>query len=83
MSEPSTIPADAGYWVDVLCPSCGQREIVPLDLDAKVEKTKHETKLGVKASSKKIDHRCGQTAIQVVADTGEIVGQIGLDGVRA
>ena len=66
MSEPSTIPADAGYWVDVLCPSCGQREIVP----------KHETLLGVKAATKKTPHRCGQTSIQVVGETGEIVGQI-------
>ena len=76
MSEPSTIPADAGYWVDVLCPYCHQREIVPLDLEAKVEKTKHETLLGVKAATKKTPHRCGQTSIQVVGETGEIVGQI-------
>lgn len=78
MTMPS-ITADAGYWVDVTCPNCGQTEIIPLELTSRVERTRHETLIGIKAATKKIPHRCGQTSITVVGDTGEIVGQIGMD----
>ena len=78
MTMPS-IAADTGYWVDVTCPNCGQTEILPLTLTSRMERTNHETLIGIKTSSKKIPHRCGQTSITVVGDTGEIVGQIGMD----
>lgn len=73
-----SIKADTSYWVDVVCPQCGETDTVPLHLAARIEKTRDEAKLGVKAGSKKVDHRCGQTTLTVVAETGEIV-QLGLD----
>jgi len=72
-----TITADASYWVEVTCPQCGETETIPMGVAAKVEKTKDEAKLGVKVSQKKIDHRCGQMTMTVVAETGEIV-QLGI-----
>ena len=74
-----TITADASYWVDVTCPQCGETATLPAGIVARVQKTKDETKLGVKFSHKPIDHRCGQMTMTVVAETGEIV-QLGMDG---
>ncbi len=68
-----TIKADRSYWVNVTCPQCGETETIPAGMFAKVEKTKDEAKLGVKFSQKKVDHRCGQMTMTVVAETGEIL----------
>jgi hypothetical protein len=61
------------HWVSVVCPGCGVTEHVPLTLTAKLVRTDEDSKLGVGASSKARDHTCGQTAITVVAETGEIL----------
>ena len=49
------------------------RADVMIRLDSQVTATKAETKLGVKASQKKLDHKCGQTSLTIVAETGEIL----------
>ena len=68
-----TIEADAIYHVRTVCPHCGEDALVPLGLQSRLERTKDEAKLGLKASQKKQDHKCGQTTLTVVAETGEIV----------
>jgi hypothetical protein len=68
-----TIPADTNYWVDVTCPQCGETETIPAGIAARIQKTKDEGKLGVKFTHKPVDHRCGQTTMTLVAESGEIV----------
>lgn len=67
------IKADAVYSVEVSCPHCEARDDVLVRLDSQVTSTKAETKLGVKASQKKLDHKCGQMTLTIVAETGEVM----------
>jgi predicted RNA-binding Zn-ribbon protein involved in translation (DUF1610 family) len=79
MSAESDIRGDASYYVAVECPNCGELATIPLRLDVRLERTRDESKLGLKAGQKKVDHRCGQTSLTIVSETGEIV-QLGIDG---
>lgn len=73
-----TIKADAGYYVQTVCPQCGVEELVPLTLLARLDKTRDESKVALKAKQKAQDHKCGQTTLTIVSETGEIV-HLGLD----
>lgn len=73
-----TIKADAPYYVQTKCPQCGVEELIPLGLIARLDKTASEAKLGLGAKQKAQDHKCGQTTLTIVSETGEIV-QLGLD----
>lgn len=79
MSEHKIIDGDALYHVEAACPHCGQTQLVPMGVQARLERTRDDAKLGLKVSQKKQDHKCGQTALTVVAETGEVIS-LDLDG---
>lgn len=68
-----TIGGDGDYLVAVVCPGCGERDVVTLQLRARLETSRDEVRLGVRAKAGKRDHRCGQTSLTVLAETGEVL----------
>lgn len=68
------------HYAEVRCPNCGADDLIPVSVVPRLVTIPGEGKLGVKVAQKARDHRCGQTAITIVGDTGEIVGQLDLDG---
>lgn len=72
MNRINPIPAGV-HWVTVECPACGVDELVSVTIGPKLVRTEDESKLGIRATSKPRDHRCGQTTITVVGETGEIL----------
>jgi predicted RNA-binding Zn-ribbon protein involved in translation (DUF1610 family) len=81
MTAPKTITADEAYYASVTCPQCGADEVVPVTILARLTKTRDDSKLGVKVAQKSQEHKCGQTSLTVMSETGEIV-QLGLGDVR-
>lgn len=77
MSQTPTIETGM-YWVTATCPQCGQDEVIPVNLMPRLERTPEDSTISVKVAQKKAAHRCGQTSITVVSETGEITGQIEL-----
>ncbi len=77
-AELPRIPADALYSVEVTCPHCGARDDVLLRIDSQVTAIKGDAKLGAKCTQKKLDHKCGQTSLTIVSETGEIM-TLGMD----
>lgn len=52
--------------------------MIPVNLMPRLERTPEDSTISVKVAQKKAAHRCGQTSITVVSETGEITGQIEL-----
>ena len=73
---PPVITGDHDYDVHIRCPNCGEDAYIPVHIAARLERTRSEAKLGVKVKVAKVEHQCGQTTINVIAETGEITGQI-------
>ena len=48
-------------------------ETATIESDAKLERTREDSTIGVKLGQKKRDHECGQTSFTVVAETGELL----------
>lgn len=81
MSDTPTIPADGDLmYAQVRCPNCAAEDLIPVTVVPRLVTVPGEAKLGVKVSQKARDHRCGQTSLTVVGETGEIVGQLDIDG---
>lgn len=75
--ELQRIKADDLFAVEVTCPHCSAREDILLRIDSQVTAIKGDAKLGAKCTQKKLDHKCGQQTLTIVAETGEIM-QLGL-----
>ncbi len=73
MTELHAIRANEVYVVLTPCPQCSEVEGVILTVEARMERTKAAGKVGLKLGQERVPHRCEQTALQVVAETGEIV----------
>ena len=77
--QPETIPADGELrYAQAKCPHCGQTDLVPVVILPRLVTLPEESKLGVKVAQKAQDHKCGQTTLTVVAETGEVI-QLDLD----
>ena len=81
MTAPKTIDADEAYYVNARCPQCGADELVPVTILAILKRTRDDAVLGVKVAQRAQEHKCGQTALTVISETGEIV-QLDLGGAR-
>ena len=71
------IESDALYYVRAVCPACDQVTEIPVRLDARLNRTRTDAALSLKVSQEKMPHRCGQTTMTVVAETGEVLFSTG------